>query len=240
MIKLAVATFGALLSLADSAAATTPPQDPEAIAELAFAAWAETNGGPVTNAACHVGADTTICYGLKADNTVLVASAAPDGTFAPVTPSAPVAPGDSGGDVGSRQNPIPLGTAAALDANWTLIVNSVNLDATEQIMATEPFNEAPPEGSVYVLVNITVTYTGTVDNQSDEVLVSAVTNSNVEINWFDSIVIAPDFYDPSTSFFPGGSKSGNLVFTVPAAEAQSLILLGTTFLGDQTVYFATQ
>ena len=57
---------------------------------------------------------------------------------------------------------------------------------------------------------------------------------------FDSFVVAPDTYDGLAEVFAGGSKSGNIVLTVPATEVSTLVLYTSAGFGGDDVYFATQ
>jgi hypothetical protein len=90
VVALVVGTMCGSIALAGgvvgaSAPPTNPTSDPESVAELTFTGWAQGNGTPVTSAACHVGTDTTTCYGLLADNTALIATvSAADGTVSPI------------------------------------------------------------------------------------------------------------------------------------------------------------
>ena len=102
------------------------------------------------------------------------------------------------------------------------------------------FNDPPPEGSVYVMINITVSYNGPDDKALDFFTVSGVTSSNVELNTYDNFVVPPEAYDGLAEVFAGGSKSGNIVLTVPAAEVGSLVLYTSAGFGGDDVYFATQ
>lgn len=46
------------------------------------------------------------------------------------------------------------------DYTVTITINSINLNGTDAVLAANQFNEAPADGSVYALINATVTYTG--------------------------------------------------------------------------------
>jgi hypothetical protein len=59
---------------------------------------------------------------------------------------------------GSAESPHPLGTAAIVGDEYQVQVLGVKLDATEEVVANNMFND-PPEGR-YVLVDIAVTYAG--------------------------------------------------------------------------------
>ncbi len=227
--------------------ATTPPEPDPA---PTFRLWAAVEGLELSRVACNVDTVTT-CYGVDAAMVTHTATMNPDGTFTIVVPSVapastPAAPTtvaaiDPSSGVGTRQNPVPIGTAANLGDGWTLTINSVNLDATAEVAGGNMFNDQPPEGSVYVLINLTASYAGPDEKASPFLFMSGVTSSNVEIDGLDTFVVAPDpTFDSLGEVFAGGSTSGNTVLTVPAAELTSLVLYTSVGFGNNDVYFASQ
>ena len=79
----------------------------------------------------------------------------------PPPPTTTTAPPLPSGPLGSRQNPWPLGNAAAA-GEWTVRVNvAANFDAWAIVGQVDPSNQKPPPGYIEVLVNLTATYNGT-------------------------------------------------------------------------------
>ncbi|MGO4433963.1 hypothetical protein AB4Y88_11890 [Paenarthrobacter sp. RAF9] len=77
------------------------------------------------------------------------ASAAPSMTASPkTTPAAS----------GSASRPHPLGTTAVVGNEYQVAINAVKLNATDEVLSNNMFND-PPEGQ-YVLVDIAVIYVG--------------------------------------------------------------------------------
>lgn len=233
----------AVLFTGQSADATAPDDD-EDLAEVAFVDHAATLGTPVTHPACAVFMEVdevhARCYGTVEGTPPTVISAdgmKVDGQF--VFVSQPVdAPPPSA--AGTRADPIPLGVTADIGDGWSLTVNSVDLDAWPEISAANSFNDPPPDGSVYVMAHITASYNGTEDKDMGFFFVSGVTSSNVELDGLDSFVVPPDAFDSLGEVFQGGSKSGNIVLTVPAAEVGSLVLYTSAGFSGNDIYFATQ
>lgn len=130
------------------------------------------------------------------------------------------APADDEGaaaEAGTRENPIALGTPFS-SSDWTVVVNSVTLDANAQIAAENPYNEAPDAGSVFILVNYTVTYIGTDPEGQMPAFVGLdyVTADGVTINSLDKIVLAPDAMDSTSPLYEGASATGNYAIQVPS------------------------
>lgn len=61
--------------------------------------------------------------------------------------------------VGSRDKPVPAGTAAHV-GTWDVTVHSTNVDAARAVLATNQFNEKPAAGRQFVMATVTTTYTG--------------------------------------------------------------------------------
>ncbi|MHA3685074.1 DUF308 domain-containing protein [Leucobacter sp. HY1910] len=146
----------------------------------------------------------------------------------------------AGAEVGTRANPAALGSLIE-QGDWSATVNSVNLDASQAIADANQFNEPAPEGSVYVLVNITATYNGTDETGTTPFLTTEfVTSGGNTLKSYDSMVVAPEPFDVIGTLYPGASSTGNFVFTVPAAEvAGGTIAVQPELLGDK-VFVAVQ
>jgi hypothetical protein len=141
---------------------------------------------------------------------------------------------------GSRENPYPLGTTVS-NENWNVTVNSVQLAATEAVLAENIVNPAPDEGDEYILVNVSATYIGNdTGNPAIDLGFGYVTADGVTITGLDTFAVAPDALDTLTELYNGGSISGNLVFAVPSATAaDGTITARASMLGDD-VFFAAR
>jgi hypothetical protein len=144
-------------------------------------------------------------------------------------------------DVGTRENPVPLGTEIAND-EWKVVVNSVTFAATDAVLAENMFNEEPVEGNEYILVNYTVTYVG--DDANGQmpafVTVNFVTADGVTIDGTDSLAVAPDAIDTMTTLYSGGSVSGNAALSVPSATAQDGALVVSPGMLADKVFVAVR
>lgn len=146
------------------------------------------------------------------------------------------AEGEDKGDAeqGTRANPYPLGSEIK-QGDWTVTINSVNLDATADLTKENMFNEAPDEGSVYILVNMTATYNGS-DPDGDEVWASVdyVTADGNTIDGFETNASAPDEFDSLTTLYEGASTTGNKALQVPAdTAAKGVLAVNPTAMGDK-------
>lgn len=120
-------------------------------------------------------------------------------------------------ELGTRENPLPLGTPFS-SQEWTVIVNSVTLAATDQVLAANQFNDAPDAGYEYILVNYTVTYTGKDADGGIPAFVTLeyVTAAGVTVDSLSKIATAPDALDTMSPLYDGASATGNSVAHVPS------------------------
>ncbi|WP_165217054.1 DUF308 domain-containing protein [Schaalia sp. ZJ1691] len=146
----------------------------------------------------------------------------------------------AGGVGTSRDNPAPLGTKISSD-DWEVTVNSVNLNATDTILASNSFNEPPAEGETYILVNLTITYTG--DDPQGEMPFTDVTYVSAEgksFNTFTKSLLYPEQLDTVTTMYEGGSISGDIPIAVTAADVSKGVLAVAPEFGDTKVFVALQ
>lgn len=127
-------------------------------------------------------------------------------------------------EAGSRENPLPIGSTVSTD-EWAVTINSVSLAATDAVMGANQFNEAPEAGSEYVLVNATITYTGS-DSGMPAVGTSIdyVTADGVTLDAWESFAVAPDAIDTTAELYPDAAVTGNIAIAVPSATAGDGVL----------------
>jgi hypothetical protein len=141
----------------------------------------------------------------------------------------------AGGDGTSPDAPLAAGSAVEI-TDWT-ITPAVTLDATDEIMGMNEFNEAPAEGSQQSLVTIDGVYNGT-ETGSMWVDVSFGI-------WADGTFYASSdclntvenelFSLPDVS--PGGTATGNSCVEVPTGAESYLFYVEDLWALDGTQYF---
>lgn len=145
--------------------------------------------------------------------------------------------GDSGQE-GTRAAPYPLGSEIST-SDWTVTVNSVDLDATAAIEAENPFNEAPDEGHTYILASITAEYVGDDPEGAAPMLsVDYVSPEGNTFNSYDHPVVAPDSFDSLSTLYEGASTTGDVALHVPVEGlADGALSVSPDLFGD-TVFVA--
>ena len=138
--------------------------------------------------------------------------AAPNGSASPEEGK-----GNNPGD--TRANPLPVGSTVESD-EWAVTLNSVDLNATDAVLAENPFNEAPGADQTYALVNVTLAYKGDDPQGSTPMeIVSFVLPDGTTVNSYDTSAVAPEALDSLTTLYSGATVTGNVDFVVPAATA---------------------
>ncbi len=157
-----------------------------------------------------------------------VVVAADDALNAPPTQTGPdgevIEAGSEGGPGTTRENPLPLGSTVESD-EWAYTINSVDLNATEVIMAENPYNDAPAEGQQYIMVNLTATYKG--NDPEGEIPFGSIDFVSPDGNTFEpyaTTAVTPESFDEFTTLYEGASTSGNIAISVPSAGIEQGVL----------------
>ena len=140
------------------------------------------------------------------------------------------AAGESGGAVGTRANPSAIGDTLRTE-EWEVVVNSFTRNATDQVMAANMFNDPPPAGSQYALVNITATYVGDESGLADFISAAFVTDGGNVIRSYDHSAVTPEPLEGE--LYTGASATGNIDLAIPEGESGLLRLDLGTFGGGE-------
>jgi hypothetical protein len=163
---------------------------------------------------------------------------APEDTTFPGDPT-PV-PGDptasAGATVCTDGTAIELGQAGIFTLDGEnqaeVTIDSVNLDATDEILAENSFNEAPPEGYKYALMSFTVKQLS-LDSFDASAVRALFTGVPDDIATPAQYMVVPD---PTMLFSPdlhrGESVTGNIAALVPTSGAESGSLMVKNYLAD--------
>lgn len=121
---------------------------------------------------------------------------------------------------GTRENPYPIGSTISSN-DWTVVVNSYSADGNATVAKANQFNDSPPAGSHYELVNYTVTYTGEESGLAAEVGIDFVTSAGNVVNSFDALVVLGDEMGMD-ELYNGATATGSQAFLVPDGETVTI------------------
>ncbi|SDZ56614.1 hypothetical protein SAMN05216554_0061 [Herbiconiux ginsengi] len=145
---------------------------------------------------------------------------------------------------GTRTNPFAIGTTLTASSNgrenWTVTVSSVSLNATDVILAENPYNDVPPEGMQYGLVSIDATYTGVdAGDPGNAIRMSFVSAEGRTYDEFDVSVVTPNALFGQNEIYAGTSTTGNIAVLIPSTNAEQGVWALSVDFGDPA-FFAAQ
>ncbi len=147
------------------------------------------------------------------------------------------------GPVGTRDNPVPLGKSAEVGEGWLVSVLGVIPDATEAVMAENMFNDPPAPGNQFFMVRVAATYQGP-DEAGNvfELQFSLVGELQRSYQPFRETcgVVPENLTMAASEVFQGGTVEGNVCWSVPSGEVDSLVMYLESFAGgrQERVFFA--
>lgn len=144
------------------------------------------------------------------------------------------------GEEGTRDNPLALGSTISA-SDWEVTVNSVDLNATEAVLAENPLNETPDAENTYIMANITATYIGdSPDGDTPWVDVEFVSATGNSYDGTMSMIVVPEGFNSSDTLYEGASTTGNFGIEVPTeALEEGTLRVAPTMFGDG-VFFEVQ
>lgn len=137
--------------------------------------------------------------------------------------------------VGTRDNPIPMGTTVTLSDGWEITVLSVIPDATNIVLNENMFNKPPKAGDQFFLARIQAKYIGPNSATFDgSYRLRAVGPSSVGYTTFgNSPGVIPDPL-PNSEVFTDGVIAGNIGWEIKSSDASALVMY------DNPISFGTQ
>lgn len=140
--------------------------------------------------------------------------------------------------VGSRQNPVPIGTTVNVSENWKVTVLSVEPNATTQVLAESDYNDPPEAGRQFFIAEVSVTYTGEDADTFSSSELAAVGQSSVAYSSYeDSCGEIPDEL-PSREVFSGGTITGNVCWSIESGDTESLVMYFRNADQDNRVFLS--
>ena len=145
---------------------------------------------------------------------------------------------DKPAQIGTRENPIPIGQAAKIGDNWEVAVLEIDEDAWETIKAENQFNDPPKEGHQFVLAKIEAKYVG--DDSGTPWLDLSIKYLGSGGNSFDdSVGVKPDALDDKGEMFAGATVTGYDGWEVASDEVKGglLIIEESLSFSDTRLFF---
>jgi tetratricopeptide (TPR) repeat protein len=147
---------------------------------------------------------------------------------------------DTAQAIGTRENPVSIGTPVDLGDGWQIAVISVIPDATNAVLKENQFNNPPKAGNQFFLARIQAKYTGSgSDTFEGGSRLRAVGPSSVGYSTFgNNPGVIPDPL-PDSEVFTGGIIEGNVGWEIKSSDANALVMYDSPFLSQNSrVYMA--
>lgn len=140
-------------------------------------------------------------------------------------------PTDASGEVGTRDNPAALG-ATITGKDFDVVINGIQFNQNDAVLAANTFNQEPPAGTAYAVVNATITYKGEDSGFAAYVGIDFVTAAGNVVNSSDTFAVAPDPAFGLDELYKGASSTGNVVLAIPT-DGAGLIRVRPGMLADE-------
>ena len=127
--------------------------------------------------------------------------------------------------MGTREDPIPVGTTVTLGDGWQITVQSVIPDATDIVLKENQFNKLPKSGDQFFIARVQAKYTGPNSATfSGSYRLRAVGPSSIGYSTFaNNPGVIPDPI-PESEVFTGGVIEGNVGWEIKSSDANALVM----------------
>ena len=127
--------------------------------------------------------------------------------------------------LGSRNNPVPIGSPALQANGWEITVLATTPDASALVAAADPANPTPDAGRVYFMADIQARHNGENPTGFDGgfTLRVAGPSGGAFAQFENGCGTIPDPF-PADELALGAAAHGNFCWSVPAADAADLIM----------------
>lgn len=143
-------------------------------------------------------------------------------------------------DAGTRENPYTVGTKISSD-DWDMTITNVTLDATDEVLAENEFNETPDAGNQYMVVDVDITYNGNEpEGEMPMATFEYVTAGGNTIDGLDDMVVAPNALDSMENLYNGATTSGSIAIQIPSEDADAGVLAVSPDMFADKVYVAVK
>ena len=150
--------------------------------------------------------------------------------------------------VGTRENPVPFGSTfevnTAANDHWDIAVLAITPDATQDVLAENPNNEAPEEGHQFFIASVRATYLGVGLENFDGLFrlrLRAIGGSGDDYSAFDDFCgVVPSSIDSFKDLSARESVEGNVCWRVPTDDVDHLVmfLVSDDYLNETRFWFS--
>jgi len=140
--------------------------------------------------------------------------------------------------IGTREDPVPIGTAADIGDGWQIKVLEVYPNANEMVAQENQFNSPPKEWQQFFIARIELTYKSSDSAKFNDKRLRAVGPSSVIYSTFgNSPGVIPDKLGTAEAF-TGGKVIGNIGWAINSSDADKLVMYDSDASKDNRKFMA--
>ena len=166
---------------------------------------------------------------------------------APTSGAAPSSGGDNGngkdkgkGQGSSREKPLPVGSSVE-NKDWKITLNTVNLNANDDVKKANEYNDPPEAGKKYMMINVTAEYLGDDAQGSSPLLqVEYISPDGQTAREYDALVLIDDDFEAGKTLYSGASTTGNIVIPIPEADGDKGTISIQPAVSQEKTFFAVK
>lgn len=153
---------------------------------------------------------------------------------------------DEADDIGTRENPAPLGTAIELTSGgsveYEVTLGDSILNANDLVAEANQFNDEPDAGYQYAMVPVTVVYKGSETGSPwIDITVEFVSADGTTHTTSDALAVAPKpGFNDINDLYPDASATGNIVIMIPSEGAEDGTWAVSSLFSGDPYFFAAQ
>lgn len=144
-------------------------------------------------------------------------------------------------DLGTRENPLPLGSTIELDGEWEITLNNSTLNANSVVADANMFNDKPDAESQYASVVATLKYIGTeTATPMFDLNFKFVSAAGTTHTTSDKYVAAEGQVSDLNEMYPDATAEGLVFIQIPTADAANGTWTVSTIFGDPMHFKASK
>lgn len=174
---------------------------------------------------------------------IIIGAASPKGTqvVAVSDPSSTSEEVEVADDLGTRENPLPLGSTIKLDDEWEVTLSDSVLDASSFVKKQNQFNSDAPEGTQYAKVTATLKYIGTeTATPSWDLTFKYVSAAGTTHDGLDALVVADGEVSSLNEMYPDATAEGIVIIAIPVDSPEKGTWTVSTIFGDPMYFKASK
>jgi TM2 domain-containing membrane protein YozV len=166
---------------------------------------------------------------------IIIGAASPKGTqvVAVSDPSATNGEVEVAEDLGTRENPLPLGSTIKLDDEWEITLSDSVLDANSFVASENQFNPEAPEGTQYAKVTATLKYLGS-DTATPmfDLTFNYVSAAGTTHTGSDAFVVAEGEVSDLNEMYTDATAEGIVIIPIPVDSPEKGTWTVSRMFGD--------